>query len=1079
MKFYADLHIHSKYSRATSGSLDLENLWLWAQLKGIKLVATGDCLHPAWLSEIKSKLVECGNGFFELKKEYCSTIEKQIPKSCRANVYFVLSTEISSIYKYDGKVRKVHNVIYLPDIVSVEKLAVRLEEIGNIRSDGRPILGLDCRSLLEIVLSCNANAMFVPAHIWTPWFSVLGSKSGFDSLQECFGDLTRYIYAVETGLSSDPPMNWRLSSLDDFFLISNSDAHSPDKLGREANIFDAEISYVGFLDALRGISNNNTLLGTIEFFPEEGKYHYDGHRNCKVRMNPKETIKNKGLCPVCKKPVTVGVMSRVEELANRKEGEKGLKWKPYKSLIPLVEIIAESFDICTVSKKAKDYYHKLINNIGNEFFILLDSPLSQIENASNSVIAEGIRRVRGGEVTISAGYDGEYGTIKIFNDRERSSIAGQTMFFDFENKAPSLENQQESLLVNEQIFDKYDSCNQTNKKELEINKENRSDKILNKAQQDSVDYNGLFLIIQAGPGTGKTHTLVYRIAKTLQRCNDNKKILAITFTNKASEETKERLAGLLEIDSKLKNIFIGTFHGFCVSLLRKYYQLVSLPQNFLIATQEQQKETIKKAFEKISLRKVDILLDKISKEKSFYKNCFSQEVQIYNRALHESGYIDYDDIIILAVRLILENDSVSKELHSLFKHIFVDEFQDINSAQYELLKLLVKDGVSITVIGDPNQAIYGFRGSDYRFFEKFEKDFIGSKKIILTENYRNSKNLLIGAGNVICGGNLCKSHSVVSKLSKNGKIIIHEAESDKHEAEYIVNSIENLIGGTSLFYTDTKDTAQDKEEYITFGDFAILFRTNAVAEVIVDAFEKKGIPYEYCGNKHLYEYDVVRAVCSFLKTAKSQSNECSDFCKFIKTNKNLQIDNILNDARTFLNQNDIKSAILTLKSLPCFWSRVENNKDNSKAFSRVLNISGNSNNIEDFFDYIILDKSYDMLDIKPEKVSLLTLHASKGLEFGIVFIAGCENGIIPISREKDEVDIEEERRLFYVGMTRAKSFLYLTYCKRRLLYDKTIYCSPSPFILNIQENIKTYEKSIVKNKECEQISFIKQLFDKK
>jgi DNA helicase-2/ATP-dependent DNA helicase PcrA len=418
MRYYADLHIHSKYSRATSPKLDFERLWLWAQLKGIRVVATGDCVHPGWLAEIKKKLAPCGNGLFELKPEFREAVAADLPPSCKADVRFILSTEIASIYKRDAKVRKVHNIVYLPSLNAAEVLAAKLGAIGNIRSDGRPILGLDSRDLLDIALACHPDAFLIPAHVWTPWFSVLGSKSGFNSIKECFGDLTKYIYALETGLSSDPAMNWRLSSLDPFFLVSNSDAHSPEKLGREANIFDTELSYTGLLNALRDPKDKG-LLGTVEFFPEEGKYHFDGHRVCQTRMHPRDTIKNKGLCPVCGKPVTIGVMARVEELADRPDGKKGGKWRPYRSMVPLTEIIGDCLDVGPASKKVGLLYRKIVADIGGDFVVLLDAPLDRIEKIAGSLVAEGVRRVRNGEIAVNAGYDGEYGVIKIFTDKER------------------------------------------------------------------------------------------------------------------------------------------------------------------------------------------------------------------------------------------------------------------------------------------------------------------------------------------------------------------------------------------------------------------------------------------------------------------------------------------------------------------------------------------------------------------------------------------------------------------------------------------------------------------------------------
>ena len=405
-----------------------ENLWRWAQLKGLGVVATGDCLHPNWLDEIEEKLEPMEPGFFQLKEKFAKKPAREVPPSCRTPVRFILSTEVSSIYKKNDKVRKVHNVVIVSSLEAARKLQQRLDVIGNIKSDGRPILGLDSKDLLAIALECDPQTIFIPAHIWTPWFSVLGSKSGFNSIEECFEDLTPHIFALETGLSSDPLMNWRLKQLDKFVLVSNSDAHSASKLGREANMFDCEFSYGGIYRALSDTKDPG-FLGTIEFFPEEGKYHFDGHRDCKVRLHPRETIRNKGLCPGCGKPVTVGVMARVEELADRKEGEKGARSRPYFSLIPLEEIIAESRAVGKASKKVGELYFEMVRRLGPELKILLDFPLREIQTVAGDVVAEAVRRMREGKVSIAAGYDGEYGTVKIFDGDERKDIEGQLELF--------------------------------------------------------------------------------------------------------------------------------------------------------------------------------------------------------------------------------------------------------------------------------------------------------------------------------------------------------------------------------------------------------------------------------------------------------------------------------------------------------------------------------------------------------------------------------------------------------------------------------------------------------------------------
>ncbi len=428
MKFYADLHIHSHFSRATSKDLDLEHLYIWAQLKGIHVVGTGDFVHPLWLKECEEKLEPAEEGFFKLKDQFAKPMDAQVPPACRMPVRFMLTVEISNIYKRLDKVRKVHNLIWSPSFEAAKKIQAKLGAIGNIKSDGRPILGLDSRDLLEITIEADKDNIFVPAHIWTPWFSALGSMGGFDRMEDCFADLTNHIHAVETGLSSDPLMNWRLTQLDPFVLVSNSDAHSPGKLGREANIFDTEFSYQGILNALKNPKDKG-LVGTLEFFPEEGKYHYDGHRNCQTRLHPQETIAHKGLCPVCHKAVTVGVMARVEELADRAEGEKSPRWRPYTNLISLPAIIGEAKDVGPSSKQAQEVFQKMLSNLGSEFFILMDAPIEAIKQSAGDIVAEGIARMRKGDVEIAAGYDGEYGTIKIFSDKERTNIDRQLALF--------------------------------------------------------------------------------------------------------------------------------------------------------------------------------------------------------------------------------------------------------------------------------------------------------------------------------------------------------------------------------------------------------------------------------------------------------------------------------------------------------------------------------------------------------------------------------------------------------------------------------------------------------------------------
>ena len=409
MKIIGDLHIHSRFSMATSKEGTPENLDFWARKKGISLIGTGDFTHPAWRAELRERLIPEGNGLYRLKEEY---VKEESRKFSGEGTRFVVSGEISSIYKKNGKTRKVHNVILLPGLEAADAMAQCLEKIGNIHSDGRPILGLDSHDLLEMMLDVCPEGILIPAHIWTPHFSVLGAKSGFDSVEECFEELTSYVHALETGLSSDPAMNWRISGLDRYQLVSNSDAHSPSRLGREANLLDIECSYEGLYQA---IQTGKGLEGTVEFFPEEGKYHFDGHRKCGVSLSPTEAERLGEICPVCGKKLTMGVDHRVEQLADREEGFVKEDGRKYESLVPLPEVISACMGYSNASKKVQGCFEQMLQKLGTEFDILRNVPAEDIKSCAGERIAEGIENVRTGHVKRIPGYDGEYGKIELFD----------------------------------------------------------------------------------------------------------------------------------------------------------------------------------------------------------------------------------------------------------------------------------------------------------------------------------------------------------------------------------------------------------------------------------------------------------------------------------------------------------------------------------------------------------------------------------------------------------------------------------------------------------------------------------------
>ncbi len=420
MQFIADFHLHSKYSRATSPQMNLENLDKWARIKGIKVLGTGDFTHPEWFKELKEKLEPAESGLFKLKVSDSGT-------------RFILTSEISCIYSKLGKVRKIHIIIFAPAFEIVEKINAYLDCIGNLKSDGRPILGLDAKELAKIILNTSEDCLIVPGHIWTPWFSLFGSKSGFDSIEECFEEYSKYIYAGETGLSSNPEMNWRLSALDKITLISNSDAHSPAKLGREANVFEGnELNYQSILNAIkyRGRTPVNLrLIYTLEFFPEEGKYHYDGHRLCEISLSPAESKKYNNICPNCGRPLTIGVLNRVEQLSDRPEGFKPENAISFKSLVPLEEVIAEALGKGVGTIGVDKEYKNLIEKFGSEFKVLLNIARQDLEAVTLPEIAEGIIKVREGKVFVEPGYDGVYGKVRIFSKGEQKILSKQGILF--------------------------------------------------------------------------------------------------------------------------------------------------------------------------------------------------------------------------------------------------------------------------------------------------------------------------------------------------------------------------------------------------------------------------------------------------------------------------------------------------------------------------------------------------------------------------------------------------------------------------------------------------------------------------
>jgi len=846
MIYVADLHIHSPFSRATSPDSSPAGLAAWARIKGIQIIGTGDVTHPGWLSRLQQELEPAEPGLFRLKDE--SRIPAILPglPPNDAPVRFLLSAEISSIYKRGGATRKVHNLLYLPDFAAVQRLNAKLAGIGNIESDGRPILGLDSRNLLEILLECTPDGFMVPAHIWTPWFSLFGSKSGFDSIEECFGDLSRHIFALETGLSSDPDMNRLISGLDRCALISNSDCHSPSKLGREANLFNTGFDFYSLRDALKQ-NRRESFSGTIEFFPEEGKYHFDGHRDCKVCLDPHASRKLGNRCPVCGKPLTIGVHHRVLELADRQTPLYRQDAPGFHSLIPLPELLGELLQVGAASRAVNDQYAKVIARFGSEFNLLLHTPLDQLRDYE-PLLAEAVGRMREGRVIRQPGYDGEFGVIRVFEEGELVQLAGQNSLFG--DVAPR--RGRRKALIAAQLPD------------LPPLEPARPESALpsspNQQQQAAIQAGERRILVAAGPGTGKTFTLISRLAHLLEQAVAPGRIVAITFTNRAADELCERLKK--RCGAAAEQVFVGTFHRFCLDHLRQ-----ANPALAVIGPDERER-LLRRLFPELGVSERARLNAELGAHFLRSNGTVSDQVQRYIDELLRLNAIDLDGVIPVFVQLLVADAQLCSKVQSQVGHLFVDEFQDLNRGQYDLVQLLSTQA-EVFAIGDPDQAIYGFRGSDLRFFFRFAEQ-PGTLLLSLSTSYRSGPVIVRGASEVISRNLIRSGLPLQSDLScpPHGVIELHSAPSPAAEAELIVRRIEELLGGIESFSLATgRGGEQQAGGSLGFGDIAVLFRLGRQAEELLIAFNRRGIPFQLVGATPYYLSPAMRAAYYFIQAA--------------------------------------------------------------------------------------------------------------------------------------------------------------------------------------------------------------------
>lgn len=1016
----ADLHIHSRFSRATSRDGDAPHLDLWARYKGLGIVGTGDFTHPAWRAELREALVPAEEGLYRLREDLRlpAEVEAQAPR-------FVVSGEISTIYKRGGRTRKVHHVLLLPGLDEAEALSQKLEAIGNLHSDGRPILGLDSHDLLEIVLETCPEAVYIPAHVWTPHFSLFGAFSGFDAVEECFGDLTPYVHALETGLSSDPPMNRRCSMLDRFQLVSNSDAHSPNKLGREANLLSCERSYSALK---RAIETGEGLEGTVEFFPEEGKYHFDGHRACGCCLEPGRAIELGNLCPVCGKRMTIGVAHRVEVLADRPEGAAPEDSRPFESLLPLPELLADVLGASAASKRVQAAYFGLLKRLGPEFRILRECAPEEMERAAGPAAAEALRRLRQGRVRRQPGYDGEYGRITLFAPHELELLAGQTALFGLGEGAPQRRRTAPAAAQKAApvapAAPAAEPAQAAPAAPVAPVAPAAPVAGLNERQAEAVLAQEPAVAVVAGPGTGKTRTLVARIAHLIaQEGVPPREITAVTFTRQAAQELRERLEAELGGKQALRGLTVGTFHAVC---------LQHLPAKQLVG----RAEAVKVLAELLAARgEAGISAAECQRRISAQKNGLpGQDLpeglrEEYDAALQARGARDLDDVL-------LEGRDLRE---AAFRNLLVDEFQDVNPIQRELVLRWSQGGRSLFVIGDPDQSIYGFRGADAEGFAALGRER-AVRTLRLRENYRSAPAVLEAAKAVIAHNGGPARELDARRAQASGAPVRAVAAPDAFsEGVWIAKEIGRLVGGVGMLEAQREGA---RESVRAFSEIAVLCRTHRQMEQIETCLIHDGIPCEVFGRGAFLEDAAVQGAVELLRglvrpQEASMAGRAERAAALFP--ELLPLAQAVRAVEPLLRGRPRRALDALAKAL---------GREADENFLRLRQTAALFGSLPDLLDALLLGEEADVRRLAGAKaasgaVRLMTLHASKGLEFPVVILAGAAEGELPLDRPGRRADVREERRLLFVGMTRAREELILT-CGG----------APSPFLAELPAEVR-------------------------
>jgi DNA helicase-2/ATP-dependent DNA helicase PcrA len=1106
--YLADLHIHSRYSIATGRQACLEAYHHWARIKGIRVVGSGDFTHPKWMAEIREKLEPLDNGFLRFRSEPAFPGGPEISPAA-LDVQFCLSAEISSIYKKQGKTRKIHSLIFAPDLETADRIREKLGVLGNIASDGRPILGLGAKQLLELVLEISPRACLVPAHVWTPWFALFGSKSGFDRIEECFEDLTPEIFALETGLSSDPAMNWRWSELDRFALISNSDAHSPANLGREANIFDTALDYDSLFGALR---SREGFLGTCEFFPQEGKYHLDGHRACGVRLQPEETRRRQGVCPVCGRQLTVGVLHRVLECADRRESLRPPGAGSFRYHIPLAELLAELCGRGARSRAVGARYAELISAFGSEFGLLYDSPAEELRRC-DPLLAEAVARMREGRVELEPGFDGQFGVIRAFRAGELELLRGQSELFGPQaagaaahaagsgGAGPAEEAGAGAPQAGEPGEEAPEAgAPEAKAPEAKAPEAKAPESGLNPRQRELLSSPAPVLRVSAGPGTGKTRLLTVWIADLVRRGEvAPDRVLAVTFTNKAARQLRERLHPLL--GAAAREVVVSTFHAFCYALLREadpgLGHIADGHDRSLILG------LLEPGLNPGALKRRSRELGRGLEEAAARDAGGPDEDDLrrrYRAFLAAAGGVDLAELVTRAVALLDRNPELAAALRGRYQVVAVDEFQDINPAQYRLLTLLFPPpapaggeaaaGRRLLAIGDPNQSIYAFRGSEAGLFERFGADF-RAREVTLTWSYRCPAAVLRAAHELIARNSRPPGAPLEAVSRRDSLIRRLSLPSTREEGRYIAAEVERLVGGTRQL-----SVTAGREDGYSFADIAVLTRTHQVAQALLPYLRGAGIPVSIgrhasllsepplavlrsalrlladpgnaaafldllAGRPDLYPPASARALCRAALSDPERAGRTAAelFAALAAEGRESLRDGqragladlaeLLRRAQELLASRGVAAALelLAERLLPRKLA-ADPGADPAPGLAQLGELAGECGaDLAAFLRRVELSVFESEGAFRPERVSLLTFHAAKGLEFPVVFIAGAEETITPITTRG--ADLEEERRLFYVALTRARERVIITCSRARRRYGQPRAMQPSRFLAEI------------------------------